>query len=101
MRCIFGSLVLLMAPLTAQASSPDAWEQFRQDVKQVCAEELAQTEPSAAAGIEVNPFGSQSYGAALITLTRDEGQPERMICIYDKQAGTAEITGPFPPEDQP
>lgn len=75
----------------AAASSDDAWEEFRVKVEESCA---ALVEGDAEAKIEVNPFGSESYGAALITLGEDETQ-ERMVCIFDKQKETAEITGPF------
>ncbi|NUB44442.1 hypothetical protein GEU84_008615 [Fertoebacter nigrum] len=78
---------------SALASSDDAWTEFRADVQIACAALLpADSTPV----IEVNPFGSERYGAALVTMAAGTGA-ERMVCIYDKQAGTAEITGPFAP----
>ena len=43
----------------------------------------------------MNPFGSESYGAALVTVTLKDSSADRMICVYDKQAKTAELTAPF------
>lgn len=86
-------LALSLAPITASASSEDAWEEFRASVETACLA-LADAPESATVMIDVNPFGSQSYGAALVTVTRDTGA-DRMICIFDKQTKTAEITAPF------
>lgn len=93
-------LPLLMLALTATpalASSDAAWEEFRADVEKACSA-LAPTEGETA--IEINPFGSQSYGAALLITTLPDSGVDRYVCIYDKQAKTAELTAPFtPPED--
>ena len=45
--------------------------------------------------IEVNPFGSERYGAALVTATLAGGVTSRMICIYDKATKAVELTAPF------
>lgn len=74
----------------ALASSDEAWEEFRAEVKESCAA-LADDD----AQIEVNPFGSESYGIALMTVDHGNEPQERMICIFDKQSKEAEITGPF------
>ena len=48
----------------------------------------------------MNPFGSESYGAAMIITTLPDGAgADRFVCIYDKQAKTAEITAPFAPPE--
>lgn len=83
---------LLATPVAA--SSDEAWETFRADVARVCAD-IAGDDP--ATEIEVNAFGSEHYGAALVTTHADDGTRERSVCIYDKQAGTAEMTAPFDP----
>ena len=95
--------VLLPALLTALAASPalassdEAWAEFRADVEKACTA-LAPTDGETA--IEVNPFGSDSYGAALLITTLPDGSADRYVCVYDKQAKTAELTAPFmPPQD--
>ena len=82
----------LAAP--ALASSEDAWAAFRADVRTAC-EALADVPEGATASYAVNPFGSESYGAALVTVTLKDGSADRMVCVYDKQAKTAEMTAPF------
>ena len=84
---------MAILPATAWASSDDAWEEFRAAVEQSC-RVLIEAPSSARVAVEVNPFGSESHGAALVTVAHDQGQ-DRMICIYDKVAGQAELTAPF------
>lgn len=87
------ALVALLA-LTAGpalASSDDAWAQFRVDVGAAC---LALVEGPGTATVEVNPFGSESYGVAVVTLTSDAGT-DRMVCVYDKAGKQAELSAPF------
>jgi hypothetical protein len=76
----------------AQASSDDAWTAFRVAVEQSCSALV--TAEGHEVTVEVNPFGSEHYGAALVSVAYEAG-PERMICIYDKVEKTAELTGPF------
>lgn len=85
----------LLVATPVLASSEAAWEEFRAEVETRCralAPEAGKTE------IEVNPFGSESFGAAIVTTTVEGSAPERSICIYDKKARTAELTGAFPTE---
>lgn len=90
-------LLIALAASPALASSDEAWTQFRADVEKACTA-LAPTEGETA--IEINPFGSEHYGAALLITTLPDGGADRYVCIYDKQAKTAELTAPFtPPED--
>lgn len=90
-------MLLALIATPALASSDAAWEEFRADVEQACTA-LAPTEGETA--IEINPFGSESYGAALLITTLPDGGADRYVCIYDKQAKTAELTAPFtPPQD--
>lgn len=80
----------------ALADSEDAWAAWRQEVEAAC---RALVQDPGEVAVEVNPFGSESYGLALVTLTAEYGT-DRLACIYDKQARTAELTGPFlPPEE--
>ena len=83
-----------LVPATGHASSDEAWEEFRKQVRESCAE-LAGTPEGAELAIEVNPFGSESYGLAQVTLTYAENQQDRMICVMDKVTGKAELSGPF------
>ena len=82
------------AALPALSSSEDAWAEFRTAVEAECGK-LVEAPADATTAIEVNPFGSESYGAALVTVTLKDGSADRMICVYDKQAKTAELTAPF------
>lgn len=90
-----GLAVILVAllPATTSASSDEAWEDFRAAVEQSC-RALVQAPTDATVAIEVNPFGSESYGAALVTVGTKEGK-DRMVCIYGKDSGKAELTAPF------
>ncbi|MGQ0564085.1 MAG: hypothetical protein ACT4OK_03310 [Gemmobacter sp.] len=76
----------------ALASSEDAWAQFRAEVEAAC---LAILEEPGEITVEVNPFGSQSFGAAIVTATSEGMGTQRMICIYDKATRAAELTAPF------
>ena len=60
-------------------------------------DEMLVTGPGEVA-VEVNPFGTDSYGIALVTLTTAEGS-DRMVCVYDKARAAAELSAPFPPPD--
>ena len=84
-------LVLSILAGPALASSGDAWDQFRADVGAAC---LALVQGPGTATVEVNPFGSDSYGVALVTLASGAGK-DRMICVYDKASKTAELSAPF------
>lgn len=74
----------------AQASSDDAWVEFRKDVEAKC--KMAASGFVESANAVVDPFGSEHYGLALVT-----GKPKGAdgavthICVYDKQKKTAEI----------
>lgn len=85
-------LLIALAATPALASSDEAWEQFRAEVEQACTA-LAPAEGETA--IEINPFGSESYGAALLITTLADGGADRYVCIYDKKAKTAELTAAF------
>lgn len=75
----------------AHASSDDAWIAFRAEVASAC---MALVSGPGTVTIEVNPFGSERFGAALVSLTSEAGT-DRMVCIYDKAGKVAELTAPF------
>ena len=89
MRVLTTLAVLATSP--AWASSEDAWETFRADVMAKC---LTLVQQGDGTTVEVNPFGSESYGVAIVT-TRSPAGDERSVCIYDKRSQTAELTAPF------
>lgn len=87
---VLATLALTAAP--AWASGEDAWAVFRAEVEAAC---TAILERPGAIVVEVNPFGSQSFGAAIVTVTSERMGTDRMICIHDKLAKVAELTAPF------
>jgi hypothetical protein len=90
---------VMVAP-GARASSDDAWAAFRADVETAC---LKAAEPLfASATARVDPFGSQSYGLALVTGKAKGADSEATaICVYDKQSKTVEIGGELPQPPAP
>jgi hypothetical protein len=89
------AILLTLIALPAAADSPAAWDEWRREVALAC-EALVQDPGTITT--EVNPFGSESYGAAIVTVTASYGT-DRMICIFDKVTRTAELTQPFPPAE--
>ena len=90
------ALVLAMFVISQQASgsSADAWQTFRDQVRSTC---LAQVPFLKDPAIHVEPFGTEHHGVALLTGAEEQGQPaEVRVCIYDKAAKTAEVSGPLP-----
>ncbi len=91
--------ILLLAtaagPVASHASSPDAWDEFRQEVQQKCAA-LAEgriEQPK----VVVDPFGTESYGVAILTgKAVGADTVVSSICIYDKKTQGAEISGELP-----
>jgi hypothetical protein len=94
-----GALMLVVvvgfAVIRAGASSDDAWETFRKDVEAAC---LKAAEPQFQTAVAtVDPFGSTSYGLALIRGKAKGADTEiAAICVYDKKAKTVEIGGELP-----
>jgi hypothetical protein len=84
-------LVLAASGAAAHASSGDAWAEFQAEVAKVC---LALPDAPKGAAVQVSPFGSESYGAALITWV-EAGVLQQQVCIFDKVAHTAELAAPF------
>jgi hypothetical protein len=77
-----------------QASSPDAWEEFQKDVKTACLR--ASVGVMGVTSIQVDPYGSESYGFAVIFGVETGSSKQRILaCAYDKQSQTAEISSLF------
>ncbi|MGE4322852.1 MAG: hypothetical protein AB7E60_07450 [Sphingobium sp.] len=79
-----------------QASSPDAWKEFQQNVEKACR--------GAVSGvldvntIQVDPYGSDSYGFALLLGTEVGTSTDRLIaCAYNKESQAVEISSPLQP----
>ena len=92
--CLVAMLALMPIAQNAQASSPDAWEEFQQNVEKSClraAEGMISVKR-----IQVDPYGSETYGFAVLFGTEIGTETEVLIaCAYDKAAETAEISSPF------
>ena len=86
---VLACLICLASP--ALGSSEDAWAQFRTDVGAAC---LALVREPGTVSVEVNPFGTESHGVAIVTVTTETGV-DRMVCVYDKITGKAEISASF------
>lgn len=86
--------ILIASAPQARASSGDAWAEFETDVRQACLSAAVGT--IAVSSIQVDPFGSESYGFALMVGFEAGTTTERVVaCAYDKTAQTAEISGFF------
>jgi hypothetical protein len=78
------AVVALSGP--ALASSPDAWADFRIEVRDTClaaAKAQGMTSPE----VIVHPFGTASYGIAVLR----EGDDKR-ICVFNKATKAVELT---------
>jgi hypothetical protein len=75
----------------AYAASDDAWEEFRQEVEQGCIAATATMLTNSAA--IVDPFGSETYGFAIVTGETPAGTTASTICVFDKQTKSFEIGG--------
>lgn len=93
-RALIAGLTAIVMAGGALASSDDAWQEFRAQVRAGCAA-LVEAPEGAGVVVEVNPFGSESYGVALVTVGYAEGGVDRMACIFDKKTGQAELTAAF------
>ncbi|MEW6257175.1 MAG: hypothetical protein AB1592_14575 [Pseudomonadota bacterium] len=88
-------LVAAAAATPAGASAPEAWDALRASVSAACLKAAAPLLPGAKA--QVDPFGSESYGLALLTGTPKGGkQPVMIMCVYDKRSGTVQIGSEMP-----
>jgi hypothetical protein len=90
MRYAFCFMVLATPAL---ATGEAEWDLFQAEVAAAC---LALPDAPANAAVEVSPFGSQTYGAALIT-SITAGVLEQQVCIFDKSSRAAELASPFMP----
>jgi hypothetical protein len=95
MRVLLAAWVMGIATLPAFASSPDAWDAFRQEVAAAYIAAAAPLIENAAA--DVDPFGSESYGLALVHGKAKGSDSEiRAICVFDKKTKAVELGGGLP-----
>ncbi|WP_081780623.1 hypothetical protein [Sulfitobacter sp. 20_GPM-1509m] len=76
-------LILLMQGSPGIASSENSWDQFRADVVSKC--RLA-ANVSEDVLIEVDPFGSENFGLAVIYSVDGKS-----VCVYDKVTKKVEL----------
>ena len=80
----------LISVSAAFASSEAAWVQFGADVRAKCTQAVSKyiVNPKAT----VDPYGSQSYGLALVSgKSTYNGKMASFICVYDKKTKKVEI----------
>ncbi|VDC22928.1 hypothetical protein [Pseudogemmobacter humi] len=89
--------VLLAGAQQVLASSGDAWEEFQQDVERACLA-AASGVLSEITGIQVDPYGSETYGFAVVLGIETGTTSQRIVaCAYDKASQVAEVSGTFEP----
>lgn len=81
--------VLTSAP--AFAASGDAWAEFAAKVEQSCVTATSGMLTDAKA--VVDPFGSESYGLAIVTGSVADGKQAAIICVFDKQSEAVQVGG--------
>ncbi|WP_064603025.1 hypothetical protein [Photobacterium sp. J15] len=91
-------LISLSYVTIAQASSPEAWDEFEDRLKAACSR-LFDSEYSHYQ-IHTDPFGSEHFGFAIangkLRLSSGLRAPKSlMVCVYDKQSHTAELSRSF------
>ncbi len=75
----------------AIAASDDAWAEFQAEVEAGCIAAAATLLSEATA--VVDPFGSESYGFAIVTGLTPAGTTASTICVMNKQTKAFEIGG--------
>jgi hypothetical protein len=82
--------LMLLVVTSAHASSPEAWDEFRNDVESKCL--IAAESYVRAANVTVDPFGSEEYGVAIVLgESKDSHLPLVLACLYNKQSHEATL----------
>ncbi|AKI02337.1 hypothetical protein IMCC20628_03653 [Hoeflea sp. IMCC20628] len=91
MRHLMTALLLLpMSIAPAAASSDDAWAEFAAEVRSKCLEAAAPMLDDGKAAVD--PFGSESFGLAVVTGKAKGGDAfVSYICVIDKQDRSVEL----------
>ena len=93
LRAVLISFIGLGATLPATASSDDAWRAMRQKIRSGC---LAKANATGLGKVDVSvdPFGTQSYGTAILFKRGASRQASlAYICVMDKKTGEFEVGG--------
>jgi len=92
---MIGSLFALLGiSQVAQGSSAEAWQEFQQDVERACREAVKGS--IEAQVVQVDPYGSESYGFAVLVGPDVSNTTLRLVvCVYDKQSQVAEVSSTF------
>jgi hypothetical protein len=83
-------ICLMFKMNAADASSPEAWKQFRIDVKNACIAAVARSLKNVSASVD--PYGSESFDLALLKGVSDT-KPVSRICVYNKRSRKVEVGG--------
>lgn len=87
-------LVSMSGAQHAQASGADAWKEFQQDVEMACLK--ASSGVLDVKRIQVDPYGSETYGFAIMSGFAAGTSTQRLVvCAYDKVSRAAEVSGAF------
>lgn len=90
------ALVALCAPPALAAADQPAPNDIRQTIENAC---MAAAAPRMnVADIRVDPFGTHSYGVAVIT---DGDTGAEYVCVYEKASGRTEIGSALAPKPDP
>lgn len=90
-RLIAFAAFALLPVSHALASSDDAWANFAIEVEQGCLDATKDVLGDAKA--VVDPFGSESYGLAVVSGTSADHGTASIICVFDKRSKAVEIGG--------
>jgi hypothetical protein len=91
LKQLAAAALIFSATGSAFASSDDAWAEFAAEVEQAC--RTATTDFFNDATVVVDPFGSESYGLAVVSGDNPAGATSSIICVFDKQTKAVEIGG--------
>ncbi len=91
------ALALVSGLSVAHASSPDAWAEFVDNVRAKCV--AAAGNRLAISHVQVDPYGSESYGIAILTgLPQGSDQVSQFVCLYNKRTEEVELGTEMPKE---
>jgi hypothetical protein len=93
LKAVLVTLIGLSTIFPASASSDDAWKIMRQKLRNGCIEK-ANAMSLGKVDIRVDPFGTQSYGTAIV-IKRGASRQVKLayVCVMDKTSGEVEVSG--------
>jgi len=80
-----------LTTLSAFGASDDAWAEFAAEVEQSCLQATRGMLENAQANVD--PFGSDSYGLAIVSGKVSDGEPAAIICVFNKQTKAVQLGG--------